>query len=214
MAADAPYRNIREAIPPVALVPFHSRNQDGSLQPSREETFLVRTARLNPLTMAGLLRHEVSAFQPAFRVSNIRTQEELVEAQTVRERLLAMLALFFASVALLLSAVGLYGVLDYSVLQRQREIGIRRAIGARSTGIARLVTANVFSMMLVGAATGLGAGIAAVRYVESLLYHVKATEWSVLALPALTILVAALVAALPAVIRAIQIDPAKMLRSE
>jgi predicted permease len=214
VAADAPYRNIREPILPVGFLPMHVRTKDGALQPSREETLLVRTANANPLTMAGLLRREVSTFQPAFRVSRIRTQEELVQAQTVRERLLAMLALFFASVALLLSMVGLYGVLDYSVIERRREIGIRRAIGANSAGIARLVTVKVFWTMLVGAAAGLGLGIASARYVEALLYQVKATEGGMLALPAVAILAAALVAAAPGVIRAVRIDPAKMLRAE
>ena len=85
-----------------------------------------------------------------------------------------MLALFFAAVALLLAGVGLYGVLDYSVLQRRREIGIRMAIGAQAGDIARRVTADVFSMVLVGALAGLALGMASVRYIESLLYQVKA----------------------------------------
>lgn len=214
VAADAPYRNVREPILPVGFVPFHAQATGGEPQTSREATFMVRTAAANPLALAAFLRHEVSAYQPAFRVSNIHTQLELVEAQTVRERLLAMLALFFAAVALLLAAIGLYGVLDYSVLQRRREIGIRRAIGAQSAGIARLVTAGIFAMVLAGAAAGLGLGLAAARYVESLLYQVKPTEWGILALPAAAILAASLAAALPAVIRAIRIDPGKMLRTE
>jgi predicted lysophospholipase L1 biosynthesis ABC-type transport system permease subunit len=214
VVGDAPYRNIRESTLPTVYVPFHTLGEDGAPLPSSGETFLVRTATANPLALASFLRREVSAFQSAFRVSNIRTEDELVQAQTVRERLLAMLALFFAAVALLLAAVGLYGVLDYSVLQRRREIGIRRAIGAQSAGIARLVTADVFSMVFAGAVAGLGLGMALSRYVESLLYHVKPTEWNVLALPAVTILTAALAAAVPSVIRAVQIDPAKMLRSE
>jgi len=69
-----------------------------------------------------------------------------------------MLALFFAAVALLLAAVGLYGVLDYSVLQRRREIGIRMAIGAQPGSIARLVTAEIFAMVLVGALAGVALG--------------------------------------------------------
>jgi ABC-type antimicrobial peptide transport system permease subunit len=136
------------------------------------------------------------------------------QGHTVRERLLATLALFFAVVALLLAGVGLYGVLDYSVLQRRREIGIRMAIGAQSGAVARLVTLPVFSMVLAGALAGLALGMAAARYVESLFYEVKATDVGALAVPSLTILVAALVGAVPAVMRAVRIDPAAMLRAE
>jgi predicted lysophospholipase L1 biosynthesis ABC-type transport system permease subunit len=214
IAADAPYRNIREPILPVAYVPFHTRTTDGALQPSREQTFLVRTTRDNPLQLAAFFRREVAAFRPELRVSNIHSEEALIAAQTVRERLLALLAIFFASAALLLAAIGLYGVLDYSVLERSREIGIRRAIGAQPAGIARLVTAEVFSMVLAGAVAGLALGLASARYLASLLYEVKPTEWGVLAIPAVTILTASLLAALPAALRAIRIDPAKMLRSE
>ena len=94
-----------------------------------------------------------------------------------------MLALFFAVVALLLAGIGLYGVLDYSVLQRRREIGIRMAIGAQAGDIARRVTVDVFSMVLLGALAGLALGMASVRYIESLLYQVKATDLAMLALP-------------------------------
>src|SRR5437868_7942339 len=125
-----------------------------------------------------------------------------------------MLALFFATVALLLAGIGLYGVLDYSVLQRRREIGIRMAVGAQAVDIARRVTVDVFSMVLVGAIAGLALGMASVRYIESLFYQVKATDLAMLALPSLTIVAAALLASLPAVIRAVRIDPATILRSE
>ena len=113
--------------------------------------------------MRTTLRREVTRARPEFRVSNIRTQRELVLAQTVRERLLAMLAMFFAVVALLLASIGLYGVLDYSVLQRRREIGIRMAIGAPAADIARRVSAEVFSMVLLGALAGLALGMASAR---------------------------------------------------
>jgi hypothetical protein len=177
-------------------------------------TFIVRTSSPNPLTLAQILRQEVPRARPEFRVSRIRTQTEIKQLQTVRERLLAMLALFFAVVALLLAGVGLYGVLDYSVPQRRREIGIRMAIGAQAGDIARRVTVDVFTMVLVGAFAGLALGMVSVRYIETLLYQVKATDLGVLALPSLTILAAALLAALPAVIRAVRIDPVKMLRAE
>jgi predicted permease len=211
LVRDARYRYLRQAILPVAYTPFHRLDAKGTLLGG---TFVVRTSSANPLALASILRREVPRARPEFRVSNIRTQAEIVRAQTVRERLLAMLALFFAVVALLLAGVGLYGVLDYSVLQRRREIGIRMAIGAQPGRIARLVTLSILTMVLAGALAGLALGMASVRYIESLLYQVKATDLGVLALPALAILAAALVAALPAVIHAVCIDPVTVLRSE
>ncbi len=211
---DAPYRDIREPILPAVYVPFHSVNATGALQPVRTATFMVRTSSANPLALATTLRQEVPRARSEFRVSNIRTQAELVRAQTVRERLLAMLALFFAAVALLLAGVGLYGVLDYSVFQRRREIGIRMAIGARSGDIARRVTADVFAMVFVGALAGIALGMASVRYIEALLYQVKATDLAMLAVPSAIIVAAAFLAALPAVFHAVRIDPVTMLRVE
>ena len=102
-------------------------------------------------------------------------------------------------------------MLDYSVVQRRREIGIRMALGAQAEAIVRRVTAEVLAML---AGVGLGLGGRVEQYIETLLFHVKATDLTVLALPAATILAAALLAALPPVIRAVRIDPAAMLRAE
>jgi predicted permease len=214
VARDAPYRSMREPILPVAYVPFHPVDANGAIQPIRRATFIVRTSSANPLALASTLRQEVPRARSEFRVSNIRTQEELVRAQTIRERLLAMLALFFAGVALLLAGIGLYGVLDYGVLQRRREIGIRMAIGAQAGDIARRVTADIFSWVLVGALAGVALGLASVRYIEALLFGVKPTGLGMLALPAATIFATALLAAAPAVLHAVRIDPVKMLRAE
>ncbi|MGH9674622.1 MAG: FtsX-like permease family protein, partial [Bryobacteraceae bacterium] len=210
---DARYRNMREAIRPTIYVPFR-REDKGAPRPVDRGSFVVRTAGSNPLQLATLLRQAIPHARSEFRVSNIRTQEELVRSHTVRERMLAMLSLFFAVVALLLAGVGLYGVLDYSVLQRRREIGIRMALGAQADAIVRRVTAEVFTMLAVGSVVGLGLGIASEHYVEKLLFQVKVTDFRMLALPAATILTAALLAAIPPVIRAVRIDPAKMLRAE
>jgi ABC-type antimicrobial peptide transport system permease subunit len=140
--------------------------------------------------------------------------QALINAQTIRERLLAMLALFFATVALLLAAVGLYGVLDYSVFQRRLEIGIRMAVGAQAGDIARRVTFDVFSMVLLGAIAGLALGMVSARYIGTLLYEVKPTGISALAVPSLAFIATAILAAMPPVIRAIRVDPVKVLRSE
>jgi predicted permease len=211
---DAHYQNMREAISPTIYFPFRSTDASGGLQPKSYGTFIVRTASANPLALAQTLRQAVPRARPGFRVDNIRTQQEINEAHTVRERLLAMLAMFFASVALLLAGIGLYGVLHYSVVQRQKEFGIRLAVGAQGGNIARLVTVEVFAMVTAGALAGLALGMVSVRYIESLFYQVKATDVGVLAFPSLAILCAALLAAVVPVIRAVRIDPATMLRVE
>jgi predicted permease len=214
LVGDVTYRDIREPMLPQAYFPFHSIDAKGALRPIGQGTFIVRTSSANPMALASILRREVPRARPEFRVSNIRTQTEINQSHTVRERLLARLALFFGMVALLLAGVGLYGVLDYSVLQRRREIGIRMALGAQAGDIARRVTVDVFSMVLGGALAGLAFGFASVRYIETLLYQVKPTDPRMLALPALTILAAALLAALPPVIHAVRVDPATTLRAE
>ncbi|HXE06240.1 MAG TPA: ADOP family duplicated permease, partial [Bryobacteraceae bacterium] len=111
LVRDARYRNMREPIMPTAYIPFHSIDGKGALQAASAETFLVRTVSANPLALAPTLRREVTHVRTDFRVSNIRTQKEMDESHTVRERLLAMLGMFFGGVALLLAGVGLYGVL-------------------------------------------------------------------------------------------------------
>jgi predicted permease len=211
---DVPYKNVRERILPVLYVPVFSTGEAGAVKPLRSTTFMVRTSSENPAAMASILRNEIQRVRPEFRVSNIGTERELVDAQTVRERLLAMLALFFAAVALLLAGIGLYGVLDYSVLERRREIGIRIAIGARAAEVVRRVTMPIFSMVVLGAAAGIAAGFAAVRYIRPLLYGVSASDPRILLAPGAVIALAALLAAIPPVRRALRIDPVAMLRVE
>ena len=212
VVGDSRYRRVRDPILPAAFIPYNAAN------PWHVETFMVRLApsekkaSLAPLT--SLLRQEVSRARPGFRVTRIRTQEGMLRAQTVRERLLAMLALCFAAIAVLLAGVGLYGVLDYSVFERRREIGIRMAIGARATGIVQLVTVDIFIIVLAGALAGGALALASARYIETLLYQVRLTDLGMLALPPLIILAAGLLAAIPAVIRAVQIDPVTVLRAE
>ena len=214
LAADAAYRDQREAMLPVAYIPFRSSDGRGGAMAVREGTFVVRTSSASPSGLAATLRREVSGARSEFRVSELHTQVEIDERNTIRERLLAMVGLFFALTALLLAGVGLYGVLDYSVLQRRREIGIRMAIGARGREIAIRVTSEALVMVALGAVTGLGAGLVSARYIEALLFQVKATDATMLAAPGLAVVMAAVAASIPAVVRAVRIDPVIMLRSE
>ena len=207
LVSDAAYRRLREPILPVAYLPFPDNTFD-------RRTLVVRTTMANSAGLASTLRAELRRSRPDFHISTIRTQEEINQAQTIRERLMAMLALFFAIVALLLAGIGLYGVLDYSVLQRRREFGIRIAIGAPMFHIARLVSLEVLSVVVIGAVAGLALGMASARYIEALFYEVHANDLTMLATPSLIILAVALLAALRPIVHALRIDPVKMLRSE
>jgi predicted permease len=214
VVADAPYGNLRDAIVPVAYIPFHEVNAQGLAQPETEETFLVRTSGSHPLALASVLRKAIPQARAGFRVSNLRTQDELVRGQSIRERLLAMLAAFFSFVALLLAAIGLYGVLSYSLQQREREFGIRIAVGARIGDIAWQATSRIFLMVTLGAVIGAALGLASVRYVETLLYGVKGSDPIMLTAPALVLLAISLLFAVPVILRASRIDPKIMLRAE
>jgi predicted lysophospholipase L1 biosynthesis ABC-type transport system permease subunit len=214
LVGDVAYNDIRGPMLPQAYFPLRSVDAKGTVEARDDATYIVRTSTANPWALASTLRREVPRAWPEFRVSNVETQLEINQSHTVRERLLARIAFFFGIVALVLAGVGLYGVLDYSVLQRRREVAIRMALGARAGHVARRVIIDVFVMVIAGALAGFALGFASVRYIESLLYQVKPSDPAMLALPSLIILLAAIVAALPPVIRAVRIDPARMLRAE
>jgi predicted permease len=215
LIADARSRdNRRVPIRPTAYIPFHSADASRVLLPRGRGTFVVRTTTTDPLRLAAALRVAVIRTRPQFHVDSIRAQEEINGANMLRERLLAMLASFFAMVSLALAGVGLYGVLDYTVLQRRREIGIRMAIGARRMDVAQNVTVNVFSAFAAGATAGAALGAAAARYVESLLFGLRLTDPRLVAITAVILIAVAMLAALRPLIRAVQVDPADVLRAE
>jgi putative ABC transport system permease protein len=210
---DARYEDMRLPVPATAYVPFRGLT-DGVTTRGFRATFIVRTRADDPMSLASTLRREIPTMQPAIRVANIVTQEELVQSQMILERLLATLALFFAGVALVLAAVGLYGVLNFAVLERRREIGIRIALGATSGDIAWRVILGSFGMIALGLAAGIGLGLKSEHYIAGLLYQVKATDPDMLMVPLVTMLAAAALAAVPPLLRAVHIDPAALLRSE
>jgi predicted permease len=211
---DIPDHDLREPNRAVFYVPLAGIDDKSAPTVVNFATFVVHTDAQTPLALANTLRQLIAERQNGLRVSNITTQLDLIRDQTIRERLIATLAAFFAAVALLLAGIGLYAVLNYSVLQRRREIGIRMAVGSTRTGIVRIVTLDVFLMIALGGCAGVVLGFGAARYVESLFYQVKATDADMIALPACSILLTALVATLPAVLRALRTDPTEILRVE
>jgi predicted permease len=211
---DVPDHDLREPTLPVFYVPINLIDDKSAPKAVEFATFAIHTEAKNPLALADSLRQLIAQRHNGLRVSNVTTQIDLVRDQTIRERLIATLAAFFAAVALLLAGIGLYAVLNYSVLQRRREIGIRMAIGSTRSGIVRIVTLDVILMIALGGCAGIVLGFGAARYVQSLFYQVKATDADMIALPACAILLTALVATLPAVLRALRTDPTEILRAE
>jgi putative ABC transport system permease protein len=204
LVGDAVYRSVRDVPPPTVYVPIDKKTN---------AALMVRTAG-DPLLLASTLRREVSRLRSDVRVGNVATQSELGRRQVMLERLLAMLSSFFAVVALLLSGIGLYGVLNYAVIRQRREIGVRMALGASAAHVVRRVTAAILTPVGVGLAIGLIGGFAFGRLIERLLFQTKATDPGSFAMPLLMLAVAATVAALPPAMRAVRIDPAQALRSE
>jgi putative ABC transport system permease protein len=204
LVGDAAYNNLREPPRPTVYLPGHERGGT---------TMLVRTAG-DEAALVPLLRSTLTKAHPDARIRQIATQQELVRRQLIRERLLATLSMFVAGVALLLSAIGLYGVLHHAVVLQQRQIGIRMALGARAAQVVRHVTGGLLGAVAAGAAVGLAGGLSVGRLIESLLFQIGATDVTALATPVVALGVAAAAAVIPPAIRACRTDPARTLRAE
>jgi len=173
----------------------------------------VRTSQ-EPSSLISALRGELAAIDPELPLYNVRTMTERISLSVVDRRTPMVLALGFAGIALLLAAIGIYGVLAYQVGQRSREIGIRMALGAKTSSIFRMVLAEGATMVGVGAVIGLGGAVAAGRAIQSLLYDVGPMEPAVLAAVAGLLFVAALTATLLPARRAASTDPVHALTGQ
>lgn len=176
-------------------------------------SLVVRT-RTEPLGLAGAVRRQVLATDPNQPVFNIKTMDQII-AESVAARRFAMLLLaIFAGVALVLAAVGIYGVMAYSVEQRTHEIGIRMALGAQGRDILRLVVGQGMALTLIGVGLGLAASLALTRVMSSLLYGVSATDPSTFGVISLLLALISLLACYIPARRATRVDPMIALRYE
>ena len=161
-----------------------------------------------------LVREAVRQIDPELAVANIRTVHELVEENVASDRFRTTLLAAFATLALVLAAVGIYGVMTYAVGRRSREIGIRLALGARAAEIYRLVLGEGLAVAGIGIVIGLLASAALTRIVSKLLFEVSATDAATfVAVPLLLLAIAALACFLPAR-RAARVDPSVTMRTE
>lgn len=164
--------------------------------------------------MTGPVRRVITALDKDLPVANVTTMEQMLDTALARKRFNMLLLSIFAGVALLLSAVGIYAVISYSVGQRKQEIGIRLALGASRGQIFKLVVGQGMWLVLIGLTIGLAAAFALKGILDSLLYGISATDpITYIGTPVLLILVALLACYIPAR-RAVHIDPITAMRAE
>jgi putative ABC transport system permease protein len=200
-------------VKPEVYVPFLQSAPDYLSGVVSAMTIVMRSA-IEPTALAAALREQVQALDKDQPVSEIRAMEWYLADSMAQRRFNMLLLGAFAGLALVLAAVGIYGVIAYTVTQRTHEMGIRIALGAKGGDILRLVLGNAMATTLIGIALGLGAAFALTRLLRSLLYQVSPTDPVVFAaIPLLLLSVAVIATYLPAR-RATRVDPIVALRAE
>jgi putative ABC transport system permease protein len=179
----------------------------------RRVNLLVRTT-VEPLSLAGPVRNQISGLDSNQAVFNVRTMEQAV-AQSVAARRFSMILLaVFALLALTLAAVGIYGVISYSVAQRTREVGIRMALGARTIDVLNLIVRDGLKLVLIGIGVGIAGALLLTRLMTTLLFGVTATDAFTYVSVALGLVIVALIACCIPARRATKVDPLVALRFE
>ena len=173
----------------------------------------VRTSS-DPASLAAAVRSEIAALDPQVPVSAVATMDEVVSASVENQRFGALLFLLFGAIALLLTAVGIYGVISYGVAQRTHEIGIRLALGAGRQQVLGMIVGEAMRPALLGAALGLCAAFGLTRLLTRLLYNVKPTDPPVFTAVLLLLIGVALLASYIPARRATRVDPMVALRYE
>jgi putative ABC transport system permease protein len=207
VVADVKYSGLNEPAQPALYTSFQQNLWWRSM-------FLVVKAGGDPLGLVNAVRNEVWALDRDLPVSQIKTMDQLMSDAVAEPRAYTLLLGALGAIALLLAAVGIYGVMAYAVTQRTHEIGVRMALGAQSGAVLRLVVGAGMKLALLGMAIGLLAAFALTRLMSKLLFDVSATDPVTFAQIALLLMgVAFLSCYLPAR-RATKVDPIAALRCE
>ena len=204
---DMKFYGLRDSSRALVWAPYAQRNGWGI------GTVTIR-ADGSPLSAVGVLRREVAAIDPNIAIGQIITMDQAAARSIASDRLIAILLTAFATLALILAAVGIFGVLSYTVAQRTRELGVRMALGAQRRDVLGLVLRETTPLVGVGIAIGIGGGLGFGRLMQSLLYEIQPTDLvTFVTVPVVLALVGLMAALLPAR-RASRVDPLIALRSD
>jgi predicted permease len=207
LVKDAKYSDVKAEIPPLFFRPYRQNDRLGDMN------FYVRTG-LDAEPFLATIQKGVADIDPNLPVEDLRTLPQQIRDNVFLDRFISVLSTAFASLATLLAAVGLYGVLAYTVAQRTREIGLRMALGAAPERVRAMVLRQVAKMTIIGGAIGLAAALGIGRLTASLLFRLQGYDPGVLAGSAVALTAVALGAGLVPAMRAARVDPMRALRYE
>ncbi len=206
VVGDTKHLGLDVAVEPVAYWPHAELVYSGM-------TLMVRTHG-DANAVAGAARNVIHTLDPQQPSGEVNTMETLLSTSVARARFSASLLTVFSFVALVMAAVGIYGVMAYSVLQRTHEIGVRMALGAQSFDVLKLVVRRGIVLGTVGVAVGLVASFALTRLISTLLFEVTATDTTTFAIVSVGLFLVTLIACYVPARRATRVDPLKALRYE
>jgi putative ABC transport system permease protein len=208
VVSDAVYISFRDGMRPTVYMPLAQRNPGG---PTANVNISVRSSVGSPASLAPRVAAALTAVDRNLTFT-FRPMQDRVDASLTQERLVALLSGFFGALALLLAALGLYGVTSYAVTRRRAEIGIRMALGAEPAGVLRLVLVRVFMLVALGVIIGTATSVWSSQFIASLLYDLHPRDSATLVGAALTLTAVGAIAGWLPAYRASRIDPTQVLR--
>jgi putative ABC transport system permease protein len=205
IARDVKYSDVKNATPPVFYRPYLQDDQLGSAA-----VYVATSTPVEQILPA--IRSSVAELDANLPIEGLKTMKAQVEENITGDRVVSTLAAAFACLATILAAIGLYGVLAFSIARRTREIGIRLVLGAEASTIRNMVMREVGILLLIGIVIGLPAAFGMMRFAESQLYEMKGSDWTVYLAGTLLVSAVSLLAGYLPALRAMRIEPTTALR--
>jgi ABC-type antimicrobial peptide transport system permease subunit len=207
VVGDVKFYGASDSARALVWVPYAQNNAWG------QGIITVRT-RDNPAAALPAVKRELRALDGGIALATVATMDDAMDRSMASDRLIAVLLGAFASLALVLAAIGIFGVLSYAMEQRTRELGIRLALGAQRADVLWLVARETAPMVASGLIVGLGAALVLTRFVRTILYEISPNDPATFAVVAITLATVAVAGALVPARRASRVDPVIAIRSE